>query len=73
MFDFQKLEVYKKTRRINKKVFLYILRHPGIPPKLKDQLFRAALSIALNTAEGAGRFTKADKKTLLRSIKKHPI
>lgn len=62
MFDFQKLEVYKKIRRANKKVFLFIQQHPKLPFKLKDQLFRAALSIALNTAEGAGRYTQADKK-----------
>ena len=62
MFDFQKLNVYKKIRLINKKVFLFIRDHPRVPLKLKDQLFRATLSIALNTAEGAGRLTQADKK-----------
>ena len=33
---------------------------------IKDQLSRASLSIALNLAEGAGRFTKNEKRRFYR-------
>ncbi len=37
-----------------------------LPRHLKDQLDRAASSIPLNLAEGAGRFSKNDKKRFYR-------
>jgi four helix bundle protein len=62
MFDFQKLEVYQKARHIHKKVIQFLMKYKDVPPRLRDQLSRASLSVMLLIAEGAGRFTKADKK-----------
>jgi len=61
MFDFQKLVVYKKARAQHKEVLSFLRNNKNIPPRLRDQLSRAALSIMLNIAEGAGRLTKIVK------------
>jgi four helix bundle protein len=44
------VEFYKATRELK------------LPTHLRDQFMRAASSVALNIAEGAGRETKADQK-----------
>ena len=61
MFDFEKLEVYAKSKQFNAVVSLF-LEHTRVSKNKKDQLERAAFSIMLNIAEGTGRFTKPDKK-----------
>jgi len=61
MFDFEKLEVYKKTKQYNIAVTGF-LRQNKIDRITYDQLRRAAFSIMLNIAEGTGRFTKPDKR-----------
>lgn len=62
MFDFQKLDVYQKARRMHKKVTQFLMKCKEVSPRLRDQLSRASLSVMLLIAEGAGRFTDADKK-----------
>lgn len=61
MSDFEKLEVYSKTKQFNNTVSLF-LEHAKVSKNKRDQLERAAFSIMLNIAEGTGRFTRADKK-----------
>ena len=61
MFDFQKLDVYQKSKRF------YIDTRTSISDTkldnyIKDQLSRAAFSVPLNLAEGSGKFSKADRK-----------
>ncbi|HLP55034.1 MAG TPA: four helix bundle protein [Fluviicola sp.] len=61
MFDFQKLEVYKKAKifHAEAKHLIEIVK----PDKtVKEQLSRASFSIVLNLAEGSGRFTKPDRR-----------
>ena len=61
MFDFQKLVVYPKAKQfyvISKQIAL----DKSIDKNVRDQLSRAAFSVPLNIAEGAGKFSKADKK-----------
>ena len=61
MFDFEQFPVYQKAE-VYYALVLKILANPKIDKNLKDQLKRAALSIVLNIAEGAGKYTKNDKK-----------
>ena len=61
MFDFEKLEAYVKAKRFHKDISCFVREHSIAQPE-KGQLLRASLSIALNIAEGAGRFTKPDKR-----------
>ena len=61
MFDFEKLSVYQKAKEFNSRVHSFLLNN-RLDRNTHDQLKRAAFSIMLNIAEGAGRFTKADKR-----------
>jgi len=61
MFDFEKLSVYLKAKSFNLEVGRFLIQCSGDTP-IKNQLRRAALSIALNIAEGSGRKTNADKR-----------
>ena len=62
MFDFQRLTVYQKAKAFHLKVSKLIETTPSISRTNKDQLERASFSVALNIAEGSGRFSKADKR-----------
>ena len=61
MFDFQKLDVYQKSKRfyIDTRA---IISESKLDNYIKDQLYRAAFSVPLNLAEGSGKFSKADRK-----------
>ena len=61
MFDFEKLIVYTKAKRFNKKVNDF-LNSSKLDRTTNDQLRRASFSIMLNIAEGSGRYSKADKR-----------
>jgi four helix bundle protein len=62
MFDFEKLEVYKKAKLAKRKSFGWLRENPKIDPFIKDQLKRASHSVILNIAEGTGRFSNADRR-----------
>jgi four helix bundle protein len=60
-FDFQKLEVYRKS----KDFYLHskkILEEANLERHVRDQLGRAAHSIALNIAEGSAKKTNPDRR-----------
>ena len=59
MFDFEKLEVYKKAKLFNFEIRNFILSN-RLDPTTKNQLRRAFFSIVLNLAEGSERFSKPD-------------
>ncbi|MFH1727562.1 MAG: four helix bundle protein [Pseudomonadota bacterium] len=61
MFDFEKLDVYQKSKIFYKEIKSF-LKTNKIDKELKDQLNRASISIILNIAEGSGRFSKKEKK-----------
>lgn len=62
MFEFQKLDVYQKTRLLNKAIFRFLKENPAINRNIRDQWTRATLSIPLNIAEGSSRFAKKEKR-----------
>ena len=61
-FAFEKLSVYQKAVTFADKICATTSNFPRGYYFLRDQLNRAALSIATNIAEGNGRFTKSDRK-----------
>jgi len=62
MFDFEKLEVYKKAKGLNKEVLLFLKENKQIDSYMRDQLKRASISTVINIAEGSGKFSKPDKR-----------
>ena len=62
MFDFEKLEVYKRAKTFHVFTAGWIEKQESLHKSTRDQLFRASLSIAINIAEGGGRFSKADRR-----------
>jgi four helix bundle protein len=61
MFDFEKLDVYKKAKVFNSSI-RELIRNKRLDSTTRDQLRRAAFSIVLNLAEGSGRFTHPDRR-----------
>jgi four helix bundle protein len=64
MFDFQKLEVYNKSKVFNKKIN-NLMRLSSFDRTTNDQLRRASFSIMLNIAEGSSRFGNRDHKNFI--------
>ena len=62
MFDFEKLIVYQKAKSLNKDIYFFTQHQKALNSTLREQLRRASLSIMLNIAEGASRFTSASKR-----------
>lgn len=60
-FDHEKLDVYQLAIDFLARANTVVEQLPRGRGYLADQLQRAALSIVLNIAEGAGRFSPADK------------
>jgi four helix bundle protein len=61
MWDFQKLEVYQKSKIFCKKI-TSTLKEKDFDRVTNDQLRRASFSIMLNIAEGTSRFSNKDRK-----------
>jgi four helix bundle protein len=61
MFDFEKLDVYKKAKLFNAGLREFI-KNTRLDRSTKDQLRRASFSVVLNLAEGSGRFTHPDRR-----------
>ena len=64
MFDFQKLDVYQKSKNFCKEIYS-ILDEKNFDRVTNDQLRRASFSIMLNIAEGSSRFSNKDRKNFM--------
>lgn len=62
MFDFEKLDVYQKTKELNKEIRLFLRSHKQADSYLRNQLGRASISMVINIAEGSGKFSSGDKR-----------
>ncbi len=67
-FMFENLEVYKRAIAFADEVSTLRNKFEKGNYSLVDQLNRAAISIALNIAEGNGRYHKADRKIFLEYL-----
>jgi four helix bundle protein len=71
--DHHKLDVYARALDLLDLIDqIYALIPPG-RAHLKDQLDRAATSIVLNVAEGAGEFSRDDKRRFYRMARRSAI
>lgn len=61
MFEFQNLEIYKKSKAFHLDCKSLIVANK-LDNYVKDQLARASFSIVLNIAEGSGKFSKPDRR-----------
>ena len=64
MWDFQKLEVYQKSKNFCKEITA-TLREKSFDRVTNDQLRRASFSIMLNIAEDSSRFSNKDRKNFM--------
>lgn len=69
-FDHERLDVYKLALQFTGLATKVVDNLPRGVGYLADQLNRAALSIPLNIAEGAGEYSPADKARFYRIAKR---
>lgn len=62
MFDFEKLDVYQRSKTFHLEITRWFVSNPSVDSVTRDQLRRASLSISLNIAEGSGRFSQKDRR-----------
>jgi four helix bundle protein len=70
MFDHDKLDVYQRAIEFLDLVDEIVSAAPKGRSHLKDQLDRAATSVVLNIAEGAGEFSTRDKRRFYRMARR---
>ena len=69
-FDHERLDVYQRALELLDLVDGIVDQMPPGRAHLKDQLDRAATSVVLNIAEGAGEFSAADKQRFYRMARR---
>jgi four helix bundle protein len=62
MFDFECLEVYKKSKELSLFILEFLRSNKKVDSYIRDQLKRAIISAVINIAEGSGKFSKPDKR-----------
>jgi four helix bundle protein len=65
-FDHERLDVYQRALELLDLCDTILEKLPAGRAHLKDQLDRAATSIVLNVAEGAGEFSPDEKRRFYR-------
>jgi four helix bundle protein len=69
-FDHERMDVYQSSLKFLVMSAGIIETFPSGRSHLADQMHRAAVSITLNIAEGAGEFSKGDKARFYRMAKR---
>ena len=64
MFDFEKLEVYRKIRETQRIVYPVISDISAQDPELGYRLREALFNVVSHLVDGTGRYTSEDKKRL---------
>jgi len=72
-FLFEKLDAYQKALDFATKIDKLCSELPRGKYFMIDQLRRASLSISLNTAEGNGRWHKAEKRQFFTIARVQPV
>ena len=70
LFDHERMDVYQGSLKFLVMSAAIIEAFPPGRSHLADQMHRAAVSITLNIAEGAGEFSKAEKARFYRMAKR---
>jgi four helix bundle protein len=68
--DHERLDVYQLARQLARESSDLLARLPGGRADMTDQFRRAALSLPLNLAEGAGEFAPKEKARFYRIAKR---
>ena len=69
-FEFEKLSVYQKSLEFIDKVYEMTAKYPDSEKfGMRDQFRRSSVSVALNIAEGAGRYNRREKVQFFRMSK----
>jgi four helix bundle protein len=69
-FDHEKLDVYQRALEVLDLCDAIVDEMPTGRAHLKDQLDRAATSVVLNIAEGAGEFSPDEKRRFYRMARR---
>jgi four helix bundle protein len=70
MMDHEKLEVYQRARAFNRRIYALLSALRTVRIDLVDQLQRAAASVLLNLAEGAGEYSRKEKARFYRMARR---
>lgn len=70
MWEHRKLAVYRRALEAYQALDAIARHVPGARDDLRDQLRRAASSVVLNIAEGAGEFKPAEKARFYRMARR---
>lgn len=62
MFAYENLLVYQKAKSCHGRIYQLLKCNQQIPNYFRNQFGRAGLSIALNIAEGSGKFSPKDRR-----------
>ena len=73
MFEFEKLIVFQRAMEAAEVVNRMLRSLPRSEFALRDQIYRAVISMVLNIAEGAGEFSRPEKARFYRIARRSAL